>query len=124
MDMMLLLISIGFLLSLYAVYVRARLHHGYYKPLCNWHGACSSAFLGGNSHLFGVFNGILGIFYYIIAGVLYFAELIPSLLAFSIVGVFFSGYLSFQLVKDRTWCYVCFSVHLINLLLFLALLQL
>ena len=115
------LLLIGFLLSLYAVRVEQRLREKNFTALCdiNEQISCSKAFSSSYGHLlFGISNSILGSFFY--AGMYALLLLQQHLLfflgaVFSVIGSVYLAYRSYITLK--TYCLVCTSIYLVNILL-------
>ncbi len=122
MPWILLIATIGFLLSLYAYYVERRIKkEKNYVPFCDFkkNVSCSKAFTSRYGHLAVLPNSLYGIIFYVLVMVLtvldfstpvFFLSLIASL------GSIALAYLSY--VKQHNFCVICTAVYAINVLLF------
>lgn len=118
-----IIIILGILNSLYALYVHVKLKKGSYKPFCdiNKNVSCSKALGSEKGRLFGFPNPVLGLLFY---PFLYFLYTINTIYALALVifSIPFIIYLAYQLYVLRTWCLVCLSSYLVNIALLLLLL--
>lgn len=118
-----LLAAIGFLLSVYAWYVRWRASRSdEYKPLCDVsaHISCTKAFLSKEGRLGGFPNPIYGILYYGFIVLLLYDNLPRAFFWITVFGVIGSCYLAFvSYVRQRNFCLVCSAIYLINIFLFI-----
>jgi len=118
-----ILATAGLVLSLYAAYVTFRLHRNkQHQPLCNISKkiSCSVAFTSHYRHLLGIPNVVLGILYF--GTLIAFASSIPpALLVFlTATALCISMALTYiAIYRLHNICVVCFTIHAINLLLFL-----
>ena len=123
MKYSLLLISlIGFLLSLYAIYVERMVKYDKnYKAICDISEkiSCSKAFASGYGKIFfGISNGIIGTIFYALIAALNFYGLTNFIFYLSVLSVIGSIYLAYILnFKVKTICLVCYSIYIINILL-------
>ncbi len=111
---------IGFLLSFYAYSVEKKLGNKNYKPVCDISRniSCTKAFSSRYGKLLGKSNSFFGMFFYLaicFLSLLNLANYIFFLSAFAVVGSFYLAYISY--VKLRTFCLICTSIYLVNLLL-------
>lgn len=113
------LLIIGFLNSVYSLYVIQNLDKDLYTPLCDFTESikCSTALSSEQSHLFGIPNPVLGIGFYPLLFItsLFSLEITLVLIVLSIA---VSIYLAYQLYTLRTICPVCILSYIINVLLF------
>lgn len=112
--------SIGFLLSIYAYYTERKLHSiKNYHASCdiNKRISCSKAFLSKYGKLFGIPNSLLGIFFYLLIIILYVIniKIIFYLAILAFLGSIPLAYFSY--LKLKTFCLVCTSIYIINILL-------
>lgn len=121
---MLMLIEIiaamGFLLSLYAYHVEKKLADKNYKPVYSFNKniSCNKAFLSKYGKLLGRSNSFYGMFFYLMIFILLqlkFFDFVFLISILSVPGSIYLAYLSY--VKLRTFCLVCTSIYLINILL-------
>ncbi|VDN51342.1 unnamed protein product [Dracunculus medinensis] len=132
-----LIAAIGFLLSLYGLYVEFKLDHlgEVYQPMCDiaTYISCSKAFrssfgtglgivepLLGANHLLNQKNPVFGIITYIIFMFFQFFDNRCSAFLSLITSVLMnilSVYLFFVLVYLRTICVVCFAIYFVNAVL-------
>lgn len=117
----LILAVIGFCLSWYAYHVEqfAGKKKGY-CALCdiNDNALCTKAFTSAYGQTFGVSNGTWGVLFYLVAAVLALLGEIQYLFLISSLSLLASLYLAYALyVKVKTFCVVCTSIYLINILL-------
>ena len=115
-----ILAVIGFLLSLYAYHVEKKSVRKNYKPVCdiNKSISCTRAFSSKYGKLLGESNSFYGMFFYPLIFLLTQLNLINIvflILIFSFLGTIYLAYLSY--IKLKTFCLVCTSIYLINLLL-------
>ncbi len=115
-----LLAIIGFWLSFYSYYVEKKSKNKNYKPVCNISKniSCTKAFLSKYGRLLGKSNSFYGMFFYI--SIFFLAQLnlisfIFFISIFSFLGTVYLAYLSY--IKLKTFCLVCTSIYLINILL-------
>lgn len=112
--------AIGFLLSIYAYHTETKLHSiKNYKASCDINNriSCSKAFLSKYGKLLGIPNSLAGIFFYLLIIVLYFIniKIVFYLSILSFLGSIPLAYWSYS--KLKTFCLVCTSVYIVNLLL-------
>ncbi|HYQ87875.1 MAG TPA: vitamin K epoxide reductase family protein [Bacteroidota bacterium] len=123
----------GFLISLYFTLVTYRLmkpDQRFIPPVCRMSGdSCLSIVDSPQARLFGVPNSLLGIAYYLgvlfaaIGGGLPSAVFYSGLLALSICTVLIGMYLIYSLLAVlKVRCVLCFTGHILNLLILLFLL--
>lgn len=115
-----ILAVIGFWLSFYAYYVEKKSRNKNYKPICNISKniSCTKAFLSKYGKLLGKSNSVFGMFFYPTIYLLSFFNLISYIFylsMFSVLGSLYLAYLSY--IKLKTFCLVCTSIYLINILL-------
>lgn len=128
-DWILILAVIGFVLSVYAFYVRKKtLRDKKYKALCDFNDkfVCSEVLSSKEGAVVGISNSVMGVLYY---GIILFLTIgggWPSELKFiSGVGVLASIYLAFTLLtRVKKSCLLCISSYLINVLIFIFALRL
>ena len=123
MLMLLLLkviLGLGILLSIYALHVERNLKKKSYQAACDFSErvSCSKAFSSPYGHLFGLSNAFFGLLFYfgMYALLLFHLQFLFFMGAFcSVFGSFYLAYLSY--VKLKTFCLVCTSIYLVNILL-------
>lgn len=120
----LIIISIlGFLLSLYGLYIEAQLERNpAYKPICDISDSisCSKPFGSPYSKLFGISNSYLGVIFYPVLGLLMYLGRIDLVFYLSLVAVGVSFYLAYHLYFTiRSFCLLCNMFYVINILLLL-----
>ncbi|MBI2105282.1 hypothetical protein HYT56_00420 [Candidatus Woesearchaeota archaeon] len=118
--MLKILAVIGLILSMYSFYVGKNLRNRKYKPLCdiNKKISCSRAFSSKYGKILGEANSYYGIIFYsliFLLAVLNFREYIFFLSVLSVFGSVYLAYISY--IKIKTYCLVCTSIYLINILL-------
>ena len=115
------LAGIGFVLSVYAMYVKRRLAtEGKYDPLCDISQkiSCSRAFGSPKSNITGIPNPAIGILFYAIIYILNSYNNINIIFYLSILAVLASIYLaSVAYIELRTYCVVCTATYIVNILL-------
>ena len=121
---MYILASVGFLLSVYALWVKHQTVKKEYKPLCDLakNVSCSKALTSKFSALFGFHNAWLGIVFYAGVTLLGYFKFLNLVLFFSALSVLASLCLAAILIKQRNACVVCIATYIVNLLLLLTLL--
>jgi len=123
----------GFLISLYFTLVTYRLmkpDQRFIPPVCRMNGdSCLSIVDSPQARLFGVPNSLLGIAFYLGVLVAAIGGLLPStmlykvLLAVSLGTVLIGLYLIYSLLAVlKVRCVLCFTGHILNLLILLFLL--
>ena len=123
-DWLLILSSIGFLISVYSWWAELNLRrHPKYIPFCDFNDkvSCSKNFKSKYSHVIGISNSLVGIIAY--AVIFIFASLrnieIVNIVAFLAVGTsLILAYLSY--FKLRNFCLVCTIGYLVNIALLLV----
>ncbi len=115
-----ILAIIGFWLSFYAYYVEKKSARENYKPVCDISKeiSCTKAFLSRYGKLFGKSNSLFGMLFYPVIFALSSLNLFNYsffLSIFSVLGSLYLAYISYM--KLKTFCLVCTSIYLINLLL-------
>ena len=110
----------GFLISLYALYVRDKvLKAPTYSPICDIRAniSCSKAFGSRYSKTMGVPNPLAGLLFYALVFVLSFSY--PHLVIYPVsASVLFSLYLAYiSYIKQKNFCLVCTLTYLINIAL-------
>jgi uncharacterized membrane protein len=116
----------GFLISLYALYVRNRLLKApTYSPICDIRAniSCSKALGSQYSKTLGVPNPLAGLLFYTLLFVLSFSYMFLVIYPV-LVSVLFSLYLAYiSYIKQKNFCLVCTLTYVINIaLLVIALL--
>ena len=115
---------IGFLLSIYALYVEIKSSKNReYKAICDLREnmSCNKAFSSKYGKTAGLSNSIYGIFFYIIIFLLsYYSynNLIFYLAVFSFLGSIYLAYISYSKLKN--FCLVCTAVYIVNILLLIS----
>lgn len=113
------LCSLGSLLSLYTLYLHYKISkEDSYHAVCDLSNriSCTATIKNEHSKMLGIPNGIYGIGFYLILALLYYSNALFYLEILATIGLFFSFYLAYQLYKIKTWCPVCLSIYLINLI--------
>ena|SRR3989344_5812375 len=117
---LILLAVIGFIISLYAVYVEKKSKQKNYKPLCDINDkiSCTKALNSHYGKLFKIKNSIFGIIFYLVVIILALINQIQIIFYLSIIAVLGSIYLAYiSYFKLETLCIVCNLIYLINVLL-------
>src|SRR3989344_6611041 len=115
--------AVGFFLSLYALTVELKLEKNKnYKAVCDINDkiSCTKTFSSGYGKLlFGIPNPVIGLMFYslvFVLALLNYANIIFYLSVLSLIGSIGLWYvLQF---KVKTICLVCYSIYLVNILLF------
>ena len=119
--LMQLLALIGVILSLYALkveWIKKKIKN--YNPVCNINEkiSCTKAFMSKYNNVAGISNAWYGIFYYLIIIALGQYNLINYIFFLALFAFLSSIYLAYiSYIKLKTFCLVCSSVYVINLLL-------
>ena len=118
----LVLAAIGFCVALYAYIVESKIKKdSTYKPACDITDriSCTKALNSKYANLFFVSNGIAGMLYYLLVGVLAYLNMHQYLFILTGAGVLMTCFMAFLLyVKVKSYCLVCTSIYVINVLLF------
>ena len=112
-----IMILIGLLLSVYALYVE-RHEKRNYKPICdiNDEFSCSKAFKSSYGKTFGIPNSFSGIIFFAFVFILLIYNLIDFVFYISVIALAFGTYLIYILqFKLKIICLVCYGIYLINL---------
>lgn len=118
---LMMLAAIGLLLSLYGFYVeRKAKSKKKYTAICDINDqiSCSKAFTSKYSSHFGISNTIFGSIFYGVVFVLALYNLtswVFYLAVLAVLGTFYLAYLLY--VKVKSFCLVCSSIYIINILL-------
>lgn len=110
---------IGFLLSIYSLYVEKKFARTKKKAICdiNEKMSCTKAFKSHYSKTLGIPNSIHGIIFYVVVFLVAFYGL-QYVFYLAVLGVLGSIYLAYNLYfKIKTFCLVCSSIYLVNILL-------
>ncbi|MCF7812484.1 vitamin K epoxide reductase family protein [Candidatus Gracilibacteria bacterium] len=113
-----LLASVGFLFSLYALWVHIRSSEKGYQAWCDFgkNASCSRVFGSQYGKLFGIPNPVYGLVWY--GSIPFWGEQIFLVLSgISVLASLILAYLLYGKLRD--FCIVCTSVYLINILLFM-----
>ena len=110
---------LGFLLSLYFLYVKTKQKNNNYKALCDINNliSCSKAAKSDYSSLFGFSNAILGIVFYPIVFILQLSSFNFYIFYLSIIASLFSLYLIYSSFKIKVLCPFCITTYIINFLI-------
>jgi vitamin-K-epoxide reductase (warfarin-sensitive) len=112
---------IGFLLSLYALYVEYKVEkEASYKAVCDINNrmSCTKAFTSKYGKILGISNAYYGVVYYLIVFVLTFTVYSDIIFYLAILGGVGSIYLAYILYfKLKDICVVCTSVYVVNVLM-------
>jgi uncharacterized membrane protein len=108
----------GFLISLYALYVRHKvLKAPTYSPICDIRAniSCSKALGSEYSKTMGVPNALAGLLFYALVFVLSFSYM--HLVIYPVLAsVLFSLYLAYiSYIKQKNFCLVCTLTYLVNI---------
>jgi uncharacterized membrane protein len=110
----------GFLISLYALIVRHKMHQSEsYSPLCDIHFniSCSKALGSRYSKTLGIPNPLAGLFFYTFLFLLSFwfihLTLFPA--AAAVLFSFYLAYISY--IKQKNFCLLCTLTYLVNITL-------
>ncbi len=118
-----LLALLGLGLSVYSWYVDYRVDNDKtYKASCdiNDRMSCTKASKSPYGKTFGISNSFLGMLYYIVIFVLALRGNTVYLLAATSAGLIMSFYFAYLLYfKVKSFCIICNSVYLVNILLFI-----
>lgn len=110
----------GFLISLYALYVRHQvLKTPTYSPICDIRAniSCSKALGSQYSKTLGVPNPLAGLLFYALVFVLSFSYLHLAIYPV-LASVLFSLYLAYiSYIKQKNFCLVCTFTYLVNIAL-------
>ena len=121
---LIILSLVGLVLSWYTWYVgQFAGKKKNFKPVCdiNMQISCTKAFSSEYGKHFGVSNGIWGLLFYGLIFILAFVNEATYVFLLSVVAVVGSFYLAYALFfKIRTFCFVCLSTYILNLLLFIV----
>jgi uncharacterized membrane protein len=113
-----ILTSFGFLISLYALYVRHKvLKAPTYSPICDIRAniSCSKALGSQYSTTMGVPNALAGLLFYALVFVLSFSYM--HLVIYPVLAsVLFSLYLAYiSYIKQKNFCLVCTLTYVVNI---------
>lgn len=126
MMLLIILAVIGFCLSLYSYYLEQKLKTDeQFKASCDINDriSCTRPILSPYSHFFYFSNGVLGMIFYALIGVLALLDLGMSLLVLAIGGVIASCVLAYLLYFEiKSFCLICSSLYVINALILLCVL--
>ncbi len=115
------LAALGFVISLYALYVERRLEHNRkYVPACDIRKnvSCSRAFMSEWGNLLGLPNSAYGLLYYGTVFALAYAGIALPLLVVAIAGAMAAvGLAVVSYGIQRNFCLVCTAVYAINLVI-------
>lgn len=118
--MILILASVGFILSAYLLWVKRQLRNDVrYEPFCDFSDriSCSSVLKSEYADLFFLPNAMVGLFFYAFIVVTYLLGWYLFVIAFSLFATIVSFFLAGMLVRMRKLCVVCVSTYLINIAL-------
>ncbi len=110
---------IGLILSIYAYHVEKKAENKNYNALCDINDkiSCTKVFKSKYGKLSGISNSVIGIFFYIFIIILYYVKF-GWIFYFALLTVFGSVYLAYlQFFKVRSYCLVCSSIYIVNILL-------
>ncbi|MBI2208435.1 vitamin K epoxide reductase family protein [Candidatus Woesearchaeota archaeon] len=118
---LLIILAIGFLLSLYSFYVERKVSsQKNYKAVCDISDklSCTKAFATGYGKIFGISNGLAGMLFYGIVLITVFYGALNLAFYLSVLSIFASLYLAYVLqFKVRAVCLICYSIYAVNILL-------
>lgn len=113
---------VGFFISLYAYYVESNIKKdASYKPACDINDriSCTKPLTSEYSNIFFVSNTLAGMAYYVFIACAAWLQLQAIVLATATLGCMMTFYLAYLLYfKVKSFCLVCSSLYLINILLF------
>lgn len=110
---------LGFLLSLYSYYAEKKFCKTKRKMICDINDkiSCTKAFTSIYGKTFGISNSLYGMVFYLFILILSFYNL-KYVFYLSILAVLGSVYLAYVLYfKVKSFCIVCNSIYLVNILL-------
>jgi vitamin-K-epoxide reductase (warfarin-sensitive) len=115
-----ILAAAGFLVSLYALYVRQKLlHSDSYSPACDISDrvSCSKALGSRYGTTVGIPNPLAGLVFYCSTCLLAFSDFfLPYLFFLVLPAVLFSIYLAYiSYFRQKNFCLVCSFIYLVNL---------
>ncbi|MDD9953106.1 MAG: hypothetical protein OXR66_02115 [Candidatus Woesearchaeota archaeon] len=115
--MLIVLATLGILISIYALYVEKHANAKDYRAFCDVHDniSCTRSLTSKESRTFGWHNATYGLIFYALIIVLTYtyAQFIFPL---ALISVLYSAYLAYvQYVKQKNFCLVCTLSYLINL---------
>ena len=118
---LLILASLGLLISLYAFYVKQRMKKDKnYSPVCDISDkvSCTKAMGSRYGSFFIVPNSVWGILFYGALAVLSFMGMIQAVIWLSVVAVLGSIYLAYaSFFKIKVLCPLCLGIYAINILI-------
>jgi vitamin-K-epoxide reductase (warfarin-sensitive) len=97
-----------------------------YKAICDLSDrmSCMKSIRSDEGKIFGIPNGVYGIGFYAAIYFATFPQFQSYLFPLAVLGVLFSLYFAYQLYfKVKTFCVVCTSIYLVNILLLILVLQ-
>ena len=110
----------GLFLSMYAYMVehKARTNTNY-RPVCDINDkiSCTKALGSEYGKILGVSNSFLGFFYYVTIAVLSYYSKFAWVFYLSLVSVAVSIYLAYILHRIKTFCIVCVSIYIVNIII-------
>jgi vitamin-K-epoxide reductase (warfarin-sensitive) len=118
-----IVLFVGILLSLYAIYVeRKASKNAEYKAVCDIseNMSCGKAFTSEYGKTFGISNSILGLLFYIFVLVLVYLNYLNYVMYLGILSMFLTLYLAYvSYFRLKNLCLVCTGVYIVNILLLL-----
>ena len=113
-----ILAIVGFLLSIYTLYVEYMCSDG--KAACDINDkfSCTKTITSKYGRTFGVPNSVGGIVFYVLVFILALMGFITYVKYLSVIAVLGSVYLAYiSQFKLKTWCPVCILIYIVNILL-------
>jgi vitamin-K-epoxide reductase (warfarin-sensitive) len=117
---------IGFLLSLYALYIKKKSQNKNYKALCdiNENISCTQVLTSKYASLIYLPNSLLGLIFYTLIYLLVSLNFLTYVFYLSLISLLVSLYLAYLLYfKVKKTCLICSLTYLVNLLLLIFSLQ-
>ena len=125
MLLLIILAAIGFCISAYAYFVEQKIRQEPdFKPFCDINDriSCTKPMKSQYSNLFFFSNAFVGMLYYVVVAVLAFFDTNMLLIITASVSMIITCFLAYILYfKIKSFCLLCSSVYLINLIIFLLL---
>jgi len=117
----------GLVVSTYSLFVERKVSRSKdYKPMCDINDriSCTKAFSSEYGKHFGISNTVFGLTYYVLVLLLALLDQTVYVFYLTILGVLASIYLAHLLYfKIKSYCVVCTSIYIINVLLLLLALK-
>ena len=111
---------IGSLLSLYTLYLHYKLSlESSYKAVCDLNNrfSCTATIKSDYGKIMGIPNGAYGIGFYLLLAILWKTQNFQYAQYLMLLGIVMTIYFAYQLFRLKTWCPVCISIYIINIIL-------